>query len=77
MTMRMKKKKDVEEENSLVDEPSVCPTFTELSNAVELLERYNLFSENAEMLRSTATFIRRKISLQATFKTQQLIRTYF
>ena len=42
--------KDVDEENSFVDEPPVCPTFTELSNTVELLESYSLFSENAEML---------------------------
>ena len=65
--------KDVEEENSFVDKPPKCPAFTELNNAMELLERYSLFSENAEMLRSNATFISREMSSQVTCKTHQLI----
>ena len=70
--------KDVEEENSIIDEPPVCPMLlTELSNAVELLKSYSLFSENAEMLGFTATFIKREMSSQATSKTQQLITLIF
>ena len=52
--------KDVDEENSFVDEPPVCRTFTELRNAVELLESYNLFSENAEMLHTNYCHIYKK-----------------